>query len=111
MDLETLSDSSTQVNGSLSQKLGGLAPPLQKIYLGFIFLINSSIGGEPVFDNSVEGSGTAEKSVIRDGQSCETSTSTSGEETIEDAMDERDELSTREETAFASNFETVCDVK
>jgi len=70
----------------------------------------SSIGGEPVFDNSVEGSGTAEKLVIRDGQSCDISTSMKGEETTEDAMEERDELSTREETVLASNFETVCDV-
>jgi hypothetical protein len=48
--------------------------------------------------------------VIRDGQSCETSTSIKGEETADDAMDERDELSTREETVLASNFDTVCDV-
>jgi hypothetical protein len=109
-NLETLSGSSSQVNGSLSQKLAGLPPPLQKIYLGFVFVIMSSIGGEPMFDNSAEGSGTAEKLVIRDGQSCETSTSIKGEETREDAMEERDELSTREETVLASNFETVCDV-
>jgi len=99
------------VNGSLSQKLGGLPPPLQKIYLGFVFVMMSSIGGEPVFDNSTEGSGTPEKLVIRDGQSCETSTSTNREGTTEDTMDERDELFTLEETALASNFETVCDVK
>jgi hypothetical protein len=70
----------------------------------------SSIGGEPAIDNSVEGSGKAEKLVIRDGQSCETSTSIKGEETTEDVMEERDELSTRQETVLASNFETVCDV-
>src|SRR5882757_1762667 len=110
INLETLSGSSSQANGSLSQKLAGLPPPLQKIYLGFVFVIMSSIGGEPVFDNSVEGSGTAEKLVIRDGQSCDISTSMKGEETTEDAMEERDELSTREETVLASNFETVCDV-
>lgn len=110
INLDTLSGSSSQVNGSLSQKLAGLPPPLQKIYLGFVFVIMSPIGGEPVFDNSVEGSGTAERLVIRDGQSCETSTSIKGEETTEDAMEERDELSTREETVLASNFETVCDV-
>ncbi len=99
------------MNGSLSQKLGGLPPPLQKMYLGFVFVIILSIGGEPKFDNSVEGGGTEEKLVIRDGQSCETSTSISGEGVAEDAMDERDELSTRDETALASNLETVCDVK
>ena len=99
------------MNGSLSQKLGDLPPPLQKIYLGFVFVIMSSIGGEPVFDSSAEGSGTAEKLVIRDGQSCETSTSINGEEIAEDTMDERDELSTLEETVLASNFETVWDVK
>jgi len=110
INLETLSGSSSQANGSLSQKLAGLPPPLQNIYLGFVFVIMSSIGGEPVFDNSVEGSGREEKLVIRDGQSCETSTSIKGEETTEDAMEERDELSTREETVLASNFETVCDV-
>jgi hypothetical protein len=82
------------VNGSLSQKLAGLPPPLQKIYLGFVFVMMSSIGGEPVFDNSVEGSGTVDKLVIRDGQSCETSTSIKGDEITEDAMEERDELST-----------------
>ena len=109
-NLEALSGSSSQVNGSLSQKLAGLPPPLQKIYLGFVFVMMSSIGGEPVFDNSIEGSGTAEKLVIRDGQSCETSTSSKEEETREDAMEERRELSTREETVLASNFETVCDV-
>ena len=109
MNLETLSGSSSQVNGSLSQKLAGLPPPLQKIYLGFVFVIMSSIGGEPVFDNSVAGSGTAEKLVIRDGQSCEISTSIKGEETTEDAMEERDELPTQE-TVLESNFETVCDV-
>jgi hypothetical protein len=48
--------------------------------------------------------------VIKDGQSCETRTSIKGEETAEDAMEERDELSTREETVLASNFETVCEV-
>ena len=63
-----------------------------------------------MFDNSVEGSGTSEKLVIKDGQSCETSTSIKGEETTEDAMEERDELSTQEETVLANNFETVCDV-
>jgi hypothetical protein len=99
------------VKGSLSQKLGDLPSPLQKIYLGFVFVIMSSIGGEPVFDDSAEGSGTAEKLVIKVGQSWETSTSISGEETTEDTMEERDELSTPEETALASNFETVCDVK
>jgi hypothetical protein len=99
------------VNGSLSQKLGGLPPPLQNMYLGLVFVIMSSIGGEPVFDNSAEGSGTAEKLVIRDGQSCEISTSINGEETTADTMDERDELPILEETALASNFETVCDVK
>ena len=110
INLEILSGSSSQANGSLSQKLGGLPPPLQKIYLGFVFVIMSSIGGEPMFGNSVEGSGTADKLVIRDGQSCETSTSIKGDEITEDAMEERDELSTREETVLASNFETVCDV-
>lgn len=70
----------------------------------------SSIGGEPVVDNSVEGSGTVEKLVIRDGQSCETSTSIRGEEATEGAMEERDELSTGEVTVLASNFDTVCDV-
>lgn len=111
INLETLSVSSVQVNGSLSQKLGDLPPPLQKIYLGFVFVIMSSIGGEPLFDNSAEGTVTAEKLVITDGQSCETSTSINGEEMAEDTTDERDELSTLEETALASNFETVCDVK
>lgn len=48
--------------------------------------------------------------MIRDGQSCETSTSIKGDETTEDAMEERDELSTGGETVLASNFETVCDV-
>lgn len=99
------------MKGSLSQKLGDLPPPLQNIYLGFVFVIMSSIGGEPVFDDSAEGSGTVEKLVIKVGQSWETSTSINGEEATEDNMDERDELSTPEETALASNLETVCDVK
>ena len=60
MNLETLSVSSSQVKGSLSQKRAGLPPPLQNIYLGFVFVIMSSIGGEPESDSSVEGSGTAE---------------------------------------------------
>lgn len=62
-------------------------------------------------DNSAGGSATAEKLVITDGQSCETSTSINGEDIAEDAMDERDKLPTVEEAALASNFETVCDVK
>ncbi len=100
------------MNGSLSQKLGGLLPPLQNIYLGFVFAIMSSIGGEPMLDNSAKGSGTDEKLVIMDGQSCETSTSTSGEEATEDAMDEREEVqAAREEMVLESNFATVCDVK
>lgn len=108
----TLSASSAHTNGSLSQKLGGLPPPLQNIYLGFVFEIISSIGGEPIFDNSGEGSGISEKLVIKDGQSCEMSTSINEEETAEDAMEDRDEEpAAREETVLESNFETVCDVK
>ena len=99
------------MNGSLSQKLGGFPPPLQNIYLGFVLEMMSSIGGEPILDSSAKGSGTVEKLVIVDGQSCETSTSTSGEET-EEAIDEREEAQVaREETVLESNCETVCDVK
>jgi hypothetical protein len=94
INLQTLSVSSTHMNGSLSQKFGGFPPPLQKIYLGFVFMIISSIGGDPMSDISAEGSGTEEKLVTTDGQSCETSTSTSGEEAIESIMDERDEVLT-----------------
>jgi hypothetical protein len=112
MNLEILSDSSAHVNGSLSQKFEGLPPPLQKIYLGFVLAIMSSIGGEPILDNSAEGSGTAENLVIIEGQSCETSTSTSEVEAIEDAIDEREEREVvREETVLENSFETVCDVK
>jgi len=65
-----------------------------------------------MFDISAEGSGTEEKLVTTDGQSCETSTSTSGEEAIESIMDERDEVPTaREEMTLDNNFEIVCDVK
>jgi len=72
----------------------------------------SSIGGEPIVDNSTEGSGTVESLVITVGQSCETSTSTRGVEATEDAMDEREERETvREETVLDNNLETVCDVK
>lgn len=100
------------MNGSLSQKLGGFPPPLQNIYLGFVLEMMSPIGGEPILDNSVKGSGTVEKLVIMDGQSCETSTSTSGEEGTEEAMDEREDAQpARGETVLESNFETVCDVK
>jgi len=112
MNLEVLSGSSAHANGSLSQKLGGLPPPLQKIYLGLVFAIMSSIGGEPILDNSTEGSGTVESLVIMEGQSCETSTSTRGVEATEDAMDEREEReAVREETVLNNNLETVCDVK
>jgi len=108
----TLSVSSAHANGSLSQKLGGLPPPLQNIYLGFVLEIISSIGGEPTLDNSAKGRGAVEKLVIMDGQSCETSTSTSGDEGTEEAIDEREEAqAAREETVLESNFETVCDVK
>jgi len=62
-----------------------------------------------MLDNSDKGSGTDEKLVIMDGQSCETSTSTSGEEATEDAMDEVQ--AAREEMVLESNFATVCDVK
>ena len=72
----------------------------------------SSIGGEPRLDNSAEGSGTVENLVIVDGQSCETSTSTSEVEVTEDAMEERDKrVAAREETVLDNNFVTVCDVK
>jgi len=100
------------MNGSLSQKLGGLPPPLQKIYLGFVFVITSSIGEDPMFGISAEGSGTEEKLVITDGQSCETRISTSREEGTESSMDERDEVPTaREEMTLDNSFEIVCDVK
>ena len=100
------------MNGSLSQKLGGSPPPPQNIYLGFVLEMMSSIGGEPILDNSAKGCGRVEKFVIMDGQSCETSTSTSGEEGAEEAIDEREEVrGAREETVLESNFETVCDVK
>jgi hypothetical protein len=112
MNLEILSDSSAHMNGSLSQKLGGLLPPLQKIYLGFVFAITSSIGGEPILDNSAEGSGMVENLVIMDGQSCEMSTSISGVEATEDTIDEREEREVvREEMVLEKNFERVCDVK
>jgi hypothetical protein len=82
------------------------------MYLGFVFVMISSTGGEPIFDNSAEGSGTAEALVILDGQSWERSTSTRGEEAGEDAMDAREEAQVaRDETVLESNFVTVCDVK
>jgi hypothetical protein len=68
------------------------------------------MGGEPMFDNSGEGSGVVENPVMTDGQSCEISTSIDGE-VAEDTMVERGAPSPREDVVLDSNFETVCDVK
>lgn len=99
------------MNGSLSQKHGDFPPPLQNIYLGLVFSIISSIGGEPLSGKSGEGNGTDESSVIAEGQSCEMNTSTNVEQLSADIMDERREaLDAGEETVLESSFETVCDV-
>jgi hypothetical protein len=99
------------VNGSLSQKTGDFSPPLIKIYLGLVFSIISSIGGEPTSGNSDEGNGTDESSVIAEGQSCEMNTSTNGEELRADITDERRGASDAgEETVLESSFKTVRDV-
>ena len=110
-NLDTLSVSSAHVNGSLSQNTGVFPPPQLKIYLGLVFSIISSTGGEPTSGNPDEGNGTDESSVILEGQSCEMNTSINGEELRADIMDERrGALDAGEETVLDSSFETVRDV-
>jgi len=78
MNREILPDSSSQVKGSRSQNLGEGPARAVKWYLGFIFRMISSRGGEPGCSNS-GGRGKEQCDVMEAGQSLVMKMSTSCE--------------------------------